>query len=858
MTAESLAGKLLQQPKFSQLLDAVVVDSVASQFSALTRSETVQATHDWRHLLACASILARANDAVSEDAALRIAQHCLVASNSDDYQDAAGVVLDKLTNRPSLALAESRKHIAPSLYGRLPLHAKLEWTRREFEFSVPLGNEQEILLNRFQKKLWDASDDAKLLSVSAPTSTGKSFVLCHWLAEYLRKNSTAFVVYVVPTRALIQQVESDLRDHFAVSGLSRVNVSSLPIATALKPERSNVLVLTQERLHILLNGLTPAAYPNLLLIDEAQKVADGARGILLENVVDLVLVRSSGVRAFFASPMVSNPELLLRGRGNQGAGTVALSSNHVTVNQNLLWVCQVPRKPQQWQVELCVRDKMLAIGTIELPFRPTSESKRLTFVAHTLADQVGGNLVYVNGAADAEKAALQMWDLLSPEFKEKSTDPELAQLIELVKKVVHPQYALASVLERGVGFHYGNMPLLIRSEVERLFKSNKIRFLICTSTLIEGVNLPCKSIFVRGPQKGRGKPMNETDFWNLAGRAGRLGKEFQGNVFCVDARRPDVWKESPPTQRGRYAIRRAADAVFEGIDDFLKYVADGTPADVSRERPEFDQVLSYLLSQFSDSDGLKKCPGCSGLPEGVLSRIETAVSEVRTDLLAVMEVVERNPGISPFAMQRLLKYFAEREKPIEELVPVQPESEDSAEVYNKIFQRINSHLADVFGRRTFGLAILVVHWMRGYPLARIIVERINYLKKQENPPDLAAIIRQVMDDVEQVARFLAPKFLSCYIDLLKIHLNEKGRSDLSAALPDVNIWLEFGASQRTQLSLMGLGLSRTTAIAISEFIADDSLSEEDVLAKLTQFNLASLNLPVAILKELQNLLGVKQ
>jgi hypothetical protein len=29
-------------------------------------------------------------------------------------------------------------------------------------------------------------------------------------------------------------------------------------------------------------------------------------------------------------------------------------------------------------------------------------------------------------------------------------------------------------LQRGVAFHYGNMPLLIRTEIERLFRANKI------------------------------------------------------------------------------------------------------------------------------------------------------------------------------------------------------------------------------------------------------------------------------------------------------------------------------------------------------------------------------------------------
>ncbi len=76
--------------------------------------------------------------------------------------------------------------------------------------------------------------------------------------------------------------------------------------------------------------------------------------------------------------------------------------------------------------------------------------------------------------------------------------------------------------------------------------------------------------------------------------------------------------------------------------------------------------------------------------------------------------------------------------------------------------------------------------------------------------DLAGTIRSVMDD----------------IDVLQHHLKQVDRADLSEQMPNVNLWLGFGASQQTQLSMMGLGLSRTTAIALSEFIVDDSLMDE--------------------------------
>lgn len=856
MSIDTLAQSLLERPGFRSRLNAVVADSVASQFSALERTEGLRnLSHDWTYLLQCASLLAQARTASCEDSALRIAQHCLVQSQPDNLADAACVILDTLTNKPSIRLAESRSLVKPDPSSRLPLPLQAAWLRREMEHLVVVGEGHELSLNRFQRDVWHATNTTQILSITAPTSTGKSFLLCQWLAEYFRDNPKAFVVYLVPTRALIQQVENDLRQEFAESEivLPAINVSSLPMASSVRDDTANVMVLTQERLHILLLSLPQERRPSLMIVDEAHKFSDGARGILLNNVIDSVSSETKAMKILFASPLVSNPEVLLRGRQAPG-GMQAVSSVHITVNQNLLWASQVPRKPTRWALEACISDEMIELGTFDLPFRPTPASKRLTLVASVLADPNGGNLVYADGAADAEKATHQLWDLQKPPT---TTDKELEGLIDLIKRYVHPKYALANTLGRGVAFHYGNMPLLIRTEIERLFKDGHVHFLVCTSTLVEGVNLPCKSIFVRGPHKGRGKPMNETDFWNLAGRAGRLGKEFQGNVICVDPRNSSVWKNPPPTKRATYPIKPATDEVFDDFDVLLKYIGDSDSVDVGERKAEFDQLVSYLITQHTESEGLSNSPACAALTGEQKTRLQQSIKKVIESLTVPLEIAHRNPGINPFAMQRLLKYFQERTKLIEDLLPVLPESDDAVQVFNNIFGRINSHLAPVFSppQRTYALAILVVNWMRGFPLSRLIGSLIAWNEEKKRDYELAKVIRDVMQDVEQVARFLAPRYLSCYIDILRHHLLSLDRADLVDQVPDVNVWLEFGASQQTQLSMMGLGLSRTTAIALSEFIVDDNLSESEVLARISTLSVESLGLPLAIQREIKALVG---
>ena len=115
----------------------------------------------------------------------------------------------------------------------------------------------------------------------------------------------------------------------------------------------------------------------------------------------------------------------------------------------------------------------------------------------------------------------------------------MSDLATFLRHEVHPEYRLAGFVKKRVAFHYGNMPQIIRGRIEELLRDRHLRFVCCTSTLLQGMNLPAKNIFVEDPKKGKGSPMKKGDFWNLVGRAGRLSKEFEGSVFCIFGKKWD-------------------------------------------------------------------------------------------------------------------------------------------------------------------------------------------------------------------------------------------------------------------------------------------------------------------------------
>lgn len=102
--------------------------------------------------------------------------------------------------------------------------------------------------------------------------------------------------------------------------------------------------------------------------------------------------------------------------------------------------------------------------------------------------------------------------------------------------------------------------------------------------------------------------------------------------------------------------------------------------------------------------------------------------------------------------------------------------------------------------------------MRGLPLGQIIRRRITYLESRNREYHMPAVIRDTMRDIKEVARFRAPKYLAAYLDVLRHHLEEIGQGELFPDDLKFDLYLEFGVATETLLSLIGLGLSRTSAI----------------------------------------------
>lgn len=76
-----------------------------------------------------------------------------------------------------------------------------------------------------------------------------------------------------------------------------------------------------------------------------------------------------------------------------------------------------------------------------------------------------------------------------------------------------------------------------------------------------------------------------------------------------------------------------------------------------------------------------------------------------------------------------------------------------------------------------------------------------------------------MEQIETRLRFHYVKYLRCYLDVLQHRLSEIGFEELD--IPPIPLFLELGASAKTMVSAMELGMSRIAAMEVSNILPRD-------------------------------------
>lgn len=473
--------------------------------------------------------------------------------SSKDYKDSLReifiTVLTRMGIAPSTVLVDEN-YKNEGVYSPFSSYInKLSVIANQLKYEVSI-HEKTYLLTGFQKNVWDSIDTNKVVCISAPTSAGKSFSIYLKIIQKLTQGYKN-VVYVVPTISLVNQVMKDLS-----SLVKEFNLHDTEIYTHIQEEQPEnyIYVLTQERA---ISGFSEEAYfdnLDMLVVDEVQNIErvanDGDhRSKILYDFLKEIKHQTNTQKIILSGPRLKNVGNLgfeifdeVSYEAETKVPPVVNITYSVSKFRGKFYFNQYSDISEEPNSIVIQHDEQIK-GLGGTQYNDNFHSY-LDFIVGRISNK--SNLIFSPTANQARKTAIYLSNNAHAKNREQAES-----LAEYIAEFVHKDYDLVGLVRHGVAYHTGQLPLHIRSAIEDSFSNGIVNNIVCTTTLMQGVNFPASNIIVRNPylftrrMKNRDNvKLSNYEFSNLRGRAGRLLKEFVGRTIVLDESSFEIEQEN--------------------------------------------------------------------------------------------------------------------------------------------------------------------------------------------------------------------------------------------------------------------------------------------------------------------------
>lgn len=666
----------------------------------------------------------------------------------------------------------------------------------EFRRDLNSVDELNFALTDYQRSLWnDLVSDADVIT-SAPTSAGKTHIILNYLLEKLVESDGAFAAIIVPTRALISEVAGKIYELAEqLDYLDEIEICTVPKEGDFKDR--TFFVMTQERLYeILIRGDISFNY---FFLDEAHNIADKSRGVLLHLTIEKMLDDS-------------NPQIII------SMPSASYQNSFSSVFADIEFTREITSDSPVSKVLMSITPKrrnlvISRVGTEDkVCISKGFTGKNLADVVYKLG-KGQSNIVYRNKTNLCEIMADKIAALI-PKVEDNQLLEEAADYVE---KFIHEDFSLAYNLRRGTAFHYGPLPASVRVMVENLVKDGHIKFIACTSTLAEGVNLPAKNLFLQNPAQPRmmqsAVRLEDVKINNITGRAGRMLHHFSGNVFLFE---PENWE----FQDYFDDHEEEADKIptyFQTLNEDTDRVLDalrGADNHDEDDRYRFYSIANKLIKDFT-AERLEKTMQAEELTLTSAKKTELvdAVEDAYNSITVPTFTLEMNPTTGYIQQNTLNNYLDNLERYDDWIMP-HPMAGNLYEVLVKITNLLQD--TGVFvpteGNSIAHISTIARKWVQGSSLKDMISEQIQWDSRNRSV-SINSSVRNVIKVINNDVQFRLSNALRCYDQLLA---NILIRKDLDFSSTKLHSFIEIGACNERLINLINTGLSREAAIELHE------------------------------------------
>lgn len=355
--------------------------------------------------------------------------------------------------------------------------------------------DNNISLYPEQIKLINKIINSQALIISAPTSFGKTFCVFEYISRKFPKN----VVLIVPTLALVDEYLRKIISKYKTIFKRYKKYINFDVDTKVDYNDYNLFILTHDKV---VENSSYRIIKNIdfLVIDEVYKLQkeDDNDRVLVLNLAYHYLSKIAKKYVLLA-PFISDVE----DRDKLEKTPELFKTNFSPVVNELETINVNTSKEKNIYINKILKNNK---GKKTLIYFPTVKE---------MPSFVNNNIV-------------NNFPLI--QIKDKN----ILSFIKWVKEEIHEEWYVIKAMERGFLIHNGQ--LLNNGfrmyQLDLYDKSQEFFNLLCTSTILEGVNLSAKNIIITSPSRYKNK-FDAFDFYNLVGRTGRLYQHYLGYAFYL-------------------------------------------------------------------------------------------------------------------------------------------------------------------------------------------------------------------------------------------------------------------------------------------------------------------------------------
>lgn len=315
--------------------------------------------------------------------------------------------------------------------------------------------------------------------LSAPTSFGKTFIAL----EYMTRANFSNIVFVVPTLALMNELSSKIRKKFG----KEYNIITNSFENL---NGKNIFILVPERIDQNFLIKITNVHIDLLIFDEIYKLK--RRDSDNKKSSDKRLISLN--KGYFDIVNKANQVLLL------GPFIKEIKFERTRLDENIV---------KYYSDYAPVYIKTLFIN-----------DDRNNFIKSNI-NVNSSKLIYFDSPNSIYKFCSE---------NELVSNVDLNNSLTIwCDKYISTDWLPSKMLKKGIGIHHGNIPTFMRKYVENLYNNKEIVNILCTSTLLEGINTPTEQLIIYDSKKLSAFQTN-----NLIGRVGRLDTFKQGLIYYFD------------------------------------------------------------------------------------------------------------------------------------------------------------------------------------------------------------------------------------------------------------------------------------------------------------------------------------